>query len=135
MATRKPLEDWQVEDAERLDALFTKHAHLNQTEFGARYGIGTQGMVWQYLSGRRPLNIKAAEAFSRGLNITIDEFSPSIAKQIRQAAQRVKGMGVAWPFPLVEQEAIVRLEPPALIQLQDAMLDAADRLGLDIKKD
>src|SRR5690606_38620638 len=127
-------EDWQIEDAERLDSLFKARARLNQTEFGARYGIGTQGMVWQYLSGRRPLNIKAAESFSRGLGIPIDEFSPTIAGQIRNAAECVKGLA-PWPFRSIDQDKVAALNEERLEAFEEMALSGAAQIGVDIKKE
>ena len=57
---------------------------LTQGEFGKKFGIGTQGMVWQYLSGRRPLNVEAAAKFARGLSCTIFDISPEMAEELRQ---------------------------------------------------
>lgn len=85
----KALEPWQIDDAARLKALFASRAtpQLSQLEFGAKYAIGSQGMVWQYLNARRPLNIAAATAFAIGLGVKIDAFSPTIASQIGDASQ------------------------------------------------
>lgn len=66
---RKPLEPWQLQDAERLRELFQKHSKLSQQAFGLAFDIGTQGAVWQYLNGHRPLNIAVARKFARGLNV------------------------------------------------------------------
>lgn len=52
---------------------------MTQAEFGKTYGIGTQGMVWQYLAGHRPLNIEAAAKFARGLRCNIRDISPEMA--------------------------------------------------------
>lgn len=83
------LEPWQADDAARLQALWdNRELKISQMKFGADYNLGTQGMVWQYLTGARPLNIDAAVKFSRGLNVTIDQFSPRIAEQIADAYQR-----------------------------------------------
>ncbi|VVE53170.1 putative phage repressor [Pandoraea communis] len=83
MATKSnsSLQPWQIEDAARLKSLFSARTSLSQAEFGAEFGIGSQGMVWQYLNGRRSLNSKAAAAFARGLGITISDFSPTLAKE------------------------------------------------------
>lgn len=88
MTTNKaPLEEWQLADAARLKSLFdNREDRLSQAEFGVRYEIGSQGMVWQYLAGRRPLNIKAATAFARGLGVRIEDFSPTIAEQVTGAS-------------------------------------------------
>ncbi|RQT74783.1 helix-turn-helix transcriptional regulator [Burkholderia cepacia] len=69
--------------------LFEEKSALSQGEFGARYGIGTQGMVWQYLNGRRPLNIAAATAFATGLGVKIPSFSYRLAQEIERAYSQV----------------------------------------------
>ncbi|UEP42723.1 hypothetical protein [Burkholderia sp. B21-005] len=85
----KEVPPWQAEEAAALAKLFEERSDLSQGEFGARYGIGTQGMVWQYLNGRRPLNIAAATAFSIGLGVKIPSFSPRLALDIERAYSRV----------------------------------------------
>lgn len=67
---------------------------MSQGKFGELYEIGTQGMVWQYLHGYRPLNIEAAAKFARGLRCTIfdicpemtEELYPVLGKPLRRAA-------------------------------------------------
>lgn len=86
----KALEDWQMEDARRLKALFdAREPKISQAEFGAQFDIGSQGMVWQYVAARRPLNIKAVTAFARGLGVTVEEISPKIATEIASAASHI----------------------------------------------
>lgn len=74
-------------EASVLSRLYVERltGQMSQAEFGERFKIGTQGMVSQYLTGRRPLNLPAAVAFSRGLGVPIREFSPRIADQIQEA--------------------------------------------------
>jgi hypothetical protein len=57
---------------------------MSQAEFGATTGIGTQGMVHQYLAGLTPLNLSAAGKFAAGLGVLIDEISPTLADQVRE---------------------------------------------------
>ncbi|WP_011298531.1 LexA family transcriptional regulator [Cupriavidus necator] len=83
------IEKWQIEDANRLKQLFESKAPYGQDEFGRRFEIGTQGMVWQYLNARRALNINAASAFARGLGIAVDDFSPRLAEEIRLAESHI----------------------------------------------
>ncbi|MBV8158295.1 MAG: helix-turn-helix transcriptional regulator [Dyella sp.] len=83
------LEKWQIEDAQRLKDMFEANAKYSQEEFGRRFEIGTQGVVWQYLNARRALNIKAASAFAKGLGVSVDAFSPRLAEEIRLAASHV----------------------------------------------
>lgn len=88
-ATLGTLEKWQIEDAFRLKELFDSKAQFSQEEFGRRFEVGTQGVVWQYLNARRALNIKAASAFAKGLGVPVDSFSPRLADEIRLAASHV----------------------------------------------
>lgn len=138
MKRTNTLEPWQLEDAARLKALYQERATLSQAEFGARFGIGSQGMVWQYLNGRRPLNHRAAEAFATGLNIQITDFSPTLARQIVNASDRAGAVdGVhrqRWPFLSVDEEKLRRLSERQLGQIEAALLIAARHLGIDIAK-
>src|SRR5688572_845879 len=69
----------------RLRRLYQERipAGMSQAEFGAAYGIGTQGMVWQYLNGYTPLNFEAAAKFARGLRCTIHDISPEMAAALK----------------------------------------------------
>lgn len=64
---------------------------MSQEEFGATFGIGSQGMVWQYLSGHRPLNIEAAAKFATGLRCTIQDISPQMAETLKDEVLPVLG--------------------------------------------
>lgn len=84
-------------DAARLKLLFERHQaqldpkeKLTQEEFGERYGIGSQGMVWQYLNARTPLNLPAAARFAKGLGCKIEDFSPSLAADVMEALPHLK---------------------------------------------
>jgi transcriptional regulator with XRE-family HTH domain len=67
----------------RLRKLFEERAGMSQLEFAEKHGLGTQGMVWQYLSGYRPLNFEAAAKFAKGLGCTIRDISPEMEKALR----------------------------------------------------
>ncbi len=83
------MKNWQKEDAVRLKALYNAISESTLEEFGSEYGIGSHGMVWQLLNGRRALTIEHAFAFAKGLNVKIDEFSPTIADKVRAYYQWV----------------------------------------------
>lgn len=83
---RKPIERWQREDAARLKKLFKSNAKISQEKFGATYGIGTQGAVWQYLDGRIPLNLAVALKFAEGLNVQLSDFSPTLAALVNRVS-------------------------------------------------
>lgn len=91
MSKKTPaLQPWQVEDAKRLRDLYEKKEEkIPQDKFGPKYGIGSQGMVWQYLTAYRALNITAAEKFASALNVQIEQFSPTLAEEIKKAASKV----------------------------------------------
>ncbi|WP_454056063.1 S24 family peptidase [Cupriavidus sp. Marseille-Q8015] len=63
---------------------------MSQDEFGNRFEIGSQSMVWQYLNGKRPLNIRAATNFARGLDVSVEAISPRLADEIRRASAAVQ---------------------------------------------
>lgn len=89
---RKPLEAWQLEDARRLKRLWIERRPkvgdrpMTQEEFAAAYLDATQGLFFQYTSGRIPLNLEAALLFSKGLGVRIEDFSPTLYERLRQAA-------------------------------------------------
>lgn len=93
MTTKKPKTpptDEQIQDSVRLRELFEKRAGMSQLEFGQAYGIGNQGMVWQYLNTDKPkgsvLNVVAAIKFAEGLRCRVSDFSPSLQKEIDRIA-------------------------------------------------
>lgn len=72
--------------AERLRKLYDTRwvpKGLSQADFGTIYGIGSQSMVAQYLSGHRPLNFEAAAKFAKGLGCTIADISPEMARRLK----------------------------------------------------
>lgn len=77
------MKQWQIEDAARLKKLMEASGYT-QEAFGIEFGIGIQAMVGSYVNGRTPLNISCAVKFAKGLKCTIDQFSPTIADQIRE---------------------------------------------------
>lgn len=81
-----------MEDAVRLKKFYDERIvpKMSQTQFGISFDIGSPSMVWQYLSGHRPLNIRAAVSFAKGLDCKIEEFSPSIANEIADAMKHAR---------------------------------------------
>jgi len=86
----------QIDDSIRLRGLFEKRAGMGQLEFGQRYGIGNQGMVWQYLNADKPkgaaLNVAAATKFAEGLRCKIGDFSPTLQREIDRIAKYASGI-------------------------------------------
>lgn len=75
----------RVGDAERLRRLYRDRVPrgMSQAEFGQLFGIGTQGMVSQYLTGHTALNVEAMAKFAKGLGCTIADISPEMARQLK----------------------------------------------------
>ena len=91
---KMPKQDRRWPDAHvALKRLYAERvpAGMTQEEFGAEFGIGTQGMVWQYLNGHRPLNVEAAAKFARGLRCTIQDISPEMASALQRDLLPVLG--------------------------------------------
>lgn len=78
-------------EAQELRALFERRSTMTQKAFGQAFDLGTGSMVWQYLEGRRPLNLMAACRFANGLGADLAEFSPRLAKELEAA------MSLAFP--------------------------------------
>lgn len=74
-----------------LKRLYEERVKISQEEFGKTYGIGSQSMVAQYLTGKRPLNIEAAAKFARGLACTIYDISPGMADALKEEVVSVLG--------------------------------------------
>lgn len=70
------------EESAKLRALYKERSvGISQAEFGKKFMIGSQSMVWQYLNGRLALNIDVARKFADALKVNISDFSPSLASK------------------------------------------------------
>jgi len=93
-----------MQDAARLKRLWNEKKPGTQAAFGEDYEIGNQAAVWQYLNGRIPLNVDAAQKFARGLKVDIADFSPTLAKKRDELAA---GSAPAGTFTLTAREELV----------------------------
>lgn len=57
---KRPSDHVVEEESAALKTVFLQRTTMSQADFGEKFGLGTQGNVWQYLSGHRPLNLRAA---------------------------------------------------------------------------
>lgn len=84
-ARKKPLSDWQKEDAIRLKLFYTRakatNPRLTQERIAEELGI-TQGAVGHYLNGRSALNLSILLKFCRVLDARPVEISPALADQL-----------------------------------------------------
>lgn len=77
-----------AQEAAKLRALWDSTEHPGQTVFGEEFDIGSQSAVGQFLRGVRPLSMKAAIGFAKGLKCRIEDFSPRLAATAAQANSR-----------------------------------------------
>lgn len=79
MATRKP-------GLKQLEAYIKKHK-MKQADFGRRVGV-TQGMVWQWIHGKRAVGPVRAHRIVAATNgeITLHDLRPDVFPRQRQAA-------------------------------------------------
>jgi phage repressor protein C with HTH and peptisase S24 domain len=90
---QKPSPVW-AQEARQLRALWDeKKGDYTQESFGDAFEIGSQGMVWQYLHGHRPLNLTAARRFAKGLGVEIAAFSPRLQREAELVARQVREDG------------------------------------------
>ena len=73
-----------LREAELLRRLFVQRAQMSQSAFGNRFSVGTGSMVWQYLSGHRPLSLKTGSRFAHGLGVALSDFSPRLNEELRE---------------------------------------------------
>lgn len=90
---KSKIEPVHVEEAGKLKALFDERNKLSQLAFGQRFEIGSQGMVWQYLNAKAPLNLDAALKFARALDCSVAEFSPRLASALGAPASQGRENG------------------------------------------
>ncbi len=77
---KKPLNEEQLRDAIRLKSIFEekkKELNLSQERVAHELGMG-QSAVAQILNGINPLNITNAAAFATLLNVSLNDFSPTL---------------------------------------------------------
>ncbi|WP_025155365.1 LexA family protein [Morganella morganii] len=104
---KKPLTDEQVADAMRLKAIFDakkKELGLSQESLGEAIGMG-QSAVAQLLNGVNAINAENAAKLAVALDVSVDDFSPSLSKEIRTmfnalASQKSKSASDRYAYPL-----------------------------------
>ncbi|MBT0357066.1 LexA family transcriptional regulator [Morganella morganii subsp. morganii] len=104
---KKPLTDEQIADAIRLKAIFDakkKGLGLSQESLGDAIGMG-QSAVAQLLNGVNALNAENAAKLAVALDVSVDDFSPSLSKEIRTmfnavSSQKSAPIGDTYEYPL-----------------------------------
>lgn len=74
------------EEAQRLEERFKSVPSRRQ--FAADHHVpGGAAMVYQHITGRRPISLEAAKAYAKGFGVPLDQISPRLAEEARGAAE------------------------------------------------
>ena len=102
---KKPLTPEQVADAGRLKAIFDskkKDLGLSQETLAERLGMGQSGVA-QLLNGANAIGPSHAAKLAKILGVSVEDFSPSIAAEIKEMYASLEGVVPAKPhfeYPL-----------------------------------
>ena len=72
-----------MKESADLKVLFFKNAGMTQKDAAAAWGLGNQSNLAHYLNGRQTLSLEVAIKFAKGLGVSIEDFSPRLARQAR----------------------------------------------------
>ncbi len=85
---RLPLADWQIEDSDRLKALYQERRSklgLTQEKMAEALGDGvTQGAISHFMNRRTALSLKSAVVFSNLLQAKVYEISPTFSEELKK---------------------------------------------------
>ncbi|MGQ4231284.1 S24 family peptidase [Bordetella bronchiseptica] len=131
---------WTIE--EEAAALRERFQGVNRAAFARDHEVkGGQAMIYQHITGRRPISIEAAMAYAAGFNCKLEEISPRLALEAQKAAALSSETiapqapeATTWPFPSISEEDVRALNPGQLGQLEGALALAISqlRLGVDV---
>lgn len=78
------MKQWtQAEEAEKLKQRFLG---LNRAEFAREFKVpGGASMIYQHLTGIRPINLDHAIAYARGFRVPLGDISPRLAQTAMDA--------------------------------------------------
>ncbi|MFY0477108.1 S24 family peptidase [Achromobacter marplatensis] len=127
---------WTIE--EEAAALRARFEGVNRAAFARDHQVkGGQAMIYQHITGRRPIGIEAAMAYAQGFGCTLSAISPRLAAETRKAASlstaapsATPSPDPAWPFPSVPASLIKGLPDDQLKRLEGALLLALGQMGV-----
>lgn len=102
---KKPLTPEQVADALRLKAIFEskkKELGWSQETLAEHIGMGQSGIA-QLLNGSNAIGASHAAKLAKALKVTVEDFSPSIAREIKEMNESLMGSSPArthYEYPL-----------------------------------
>ncbi|WP_241157716.1 S24 family peptidase [Bordetella pertussis] len=131
---------WTIE--EEAATLRERFQGVNRAAFARDHEVkGGQAMIYQHITGRRPISIEAAMAYAAGFNCKLEEISPRLALEAQKAAALSSetiapqvSESIVWPFPSISEADVRSLTPGQLGQLEGAIALAIGqlRLGVDV---
>jgi phage repressor protein C with HTH and peptisase S24 domain len=91
---------WTMEqEAENLKKRFDEIG--NRAAFARKHNLkGGQSLIYQHITGRRPISLESAQVYADGFNCKLEEISPRLALEIKNAAAR---SGLNPDHPKLEQ--------------------------------
>lgn len=88
------------EEVERLRARFIG---VNRAEFARLHNVpGGAAMIYQHITGRRPISIEAAQAYAKGFGCKLEDISPRLADEARAALAISQEVDQLAPTELLE---------------------------------
>ena len=58
----------------------------NRAAFARAYDVpGGQAMIYQHITGRRPMSLEAARCYARGFGVELEEISPRLSQEAKKA--------------------------------------------------
>lgn len=130
---------WTIE--EEAAALRARFEGVNRAAFARDHHVkGGQAMIYQHITGRRPIGIEAAMAYAEGFGCTLAAISPRLAAEAKKAASLSTAVPLAaptadaqWPFPSVPASLIHGLADEQVKRLEGALLLALGQMGVKTK--
>lgn len=130
---------WTIE--EEAAALRARFEGVNRAAFARDHNVkGGQAMIYQHITGRRPIGIEAAMAYAEGFGCTLAAISPRLAAEAKKAAAlstatplTAPAADIVWPFPSVPASLIKGLADDQLKRLEGALLLALGQMGVKAK--
>ncbi|EMR4172052.1 hypothetical protein R2537_007083 [Pseudomonas aeruginosa] len=129
---------WTIE--EEAAALRKRFEGVNRAAFAREHQVkGGQAMIYQHITGRRPISIEAAMSYAAGFKCSLEEISPRLAMEAQKAAALSSEPSApttapshVWPFSTIAESEVLALPPAKLNALEGAIALAIAQLNLGI---
>lgn len=103
---KKPLTDVQIQDSKRLKEIFNrkkKEIGVSQESLADYMGMSQSGIA-QLLNGSNAIGVSHAAGFAKILGVSVEDFSPTLAEDIKNMYSAVTATPVLKPqyeYPLI----------------------------------